>query len=76
MAWKTGKIIKLSFTPMEKTEGPGRNGKGMRTFNFNFACVRFGLDEKYSGSDVRYDTELRKGVQARDIKLGKIPWLS
>ena len=53
MAWKTGKVIKLSFTPMEKIEGAGRNVKDMRTFNFNFAYVTFGLDEKYSGSDVR-----------------------
>ena len=53
MAWTTWKVIKLSFTPIEKIEGAGRNGKGMRTFNFNFAYVTFGLDEKYSGSDVR-----------------------
>lgn len=44
---------KLSFILMEKTEGAGRNGKGMNTFNFNFAYVTFGLDEKYSGSNVR-----------------------
>lgn len=44
---------KLSFTLMEKIEGAGRNGKGMRTFNFSFAYVTFGLDEKYSGRDVR-----------------------